>query len=179
VQRFGLCRALVMILAAVTVSGCSDDKLAAQEQAVKEEWADIQKTLRQRDDLIPPVVETVGRYASRELPELRAAVDSRARLAAARTPAETIDAANHQSAALSQLLTLAKNHPQMQANDSFTHLMDELAGIENRIAVGRMRYNAFVQQYNTSRRRFPGTLTALLFNRRDYPFFEVPAAAGH
>ena len=176
-QRFNSYRVVAMSLAAMSLSGCSYSKFVGQEEAVKAEWAQVQNELQRRNDLIPHLVETVKGYASHEQSVFQAVADSRARLAGARTRKETIAAANQQWTALARLLAVVENYPQLKANDSFNRLMDELAGTENRIAVERMRYNAQVQQYNTSRRQPPGVLTALLFNFPDYPFFEVPTTA--
>ena len=86
--------------------------------------------------------------------------DARSRLLAARSPEETIEAANQQTSALGRLLAVVENYPQLKANEQFNRLMDELSGTENRIAVERMRYNERVQAYNTSRRQFPANVTA-------------------
>ena len=81
--------------------------------------------------------------------------EARSRLLAARSPEETIAAANQQTSALGRLLAVVENYPQLKANEQFNRLMDELSGTENRIAVERMRYNEGMQEYNTSRRQFP------------------------
>ena len=94
-----------------------------------------------------------------------------------RRVAETIAAANQQSAALARLLVIVENYPNLKANEQFNRLSDELAGTENRIAVERMRYNERVQEYNTSRRQFPGIITAKIFSFQDYPLFEAPQSA--
>ena len=86
-------------------------------------------------------------------------------------------AANQQSAALGRLLVIVENYPNLKANEQFNRLMDELSGTENRLAVERMRYNERVQEYNTSRRQFPGVLTAKIFSFKDYPLFEAPPEA--
>ena len=103
--------------------------------------------------------------------------DSRSRLLNAKSPDETIAAANAQTNALGRLLVVVENYPNLKANEQFNGLMDELSGTENRIATERMRYNESVQEYNTSRRQFPGNLTAKMFAFKDYPFFEAPPAA--
>src|ERR671926_207396 len=90
---------------------------------------------------------------------------------------EAIKAANQQTTALGRLLAVVENYPQLKANEQFNRLMDELSGTENRIAVERMRYNERVQAYNTSRRQFPGNLTAKMFGFKEYPFFEAPPEA--
>lgn len=173
-SRFGI---LLLIVSAVALSGCSYNRFVAQEEAVKAQWAQVQNQLQRRNDLIPNLVETVKGYAAHEKEVFQAVADSRARLAGAGTPADAIAAANQQSAALARLLAIVESYPQLKANESFNRLMDELAGTENRIAVERMRYNERVQEYNTSRRQFPGIVTARIFRFQDYPLFDAPPAA--
>ena len=103
--------------------------------------------------------------------------DSRSRLLAAKSPEETIDAANRQTTALGRLLAISENYPNLKANEQFNRLMDELSGTENRLAVERMRYNQRVQEYETARRQFPGNLTARLFGFKEYPYFQAPPEA--
>jgi LemA protein len=103
--------------------------------------------------------------------------DSRSRLLAAKSPEETIQAANQQTTALGRLLAVVENYPQLKANEQFNRLMDELSGTENRIAVERMRYNERVQEYNTQRRKFPSNVTAKMFGFKEHPYFEAPPAA--
>jgi LemA protein len=133
--------------------------------------------LQRRNDLIPNLVETVKGVAQQERDVFGQIADSRAKLAGARTPEQTIQAANEQSAALARLLVITENYPQLRSNESFNRLMDELSGTENRIAVERMRYNERVQEYNTSRRQFPANVTARVFGFKEYPFFTVPESA--
>jgi LemA protein len=167
----------VLLAASLSLPGCSYNRFVSQEEAVKAQWAQVQNQLQRRNDLIPNLVETVKGYAGHEQEVFKQIADSRARLAGAQTPAEAIAAANQQSAALGRLLVIVENYPNLKANEQFNRLSDELAGTENRIAVERMRYNERVQQYNTSRRQFPGIVTAKIFGFPDYPLFEAPPAA--
>ena len=116
-------------------------------------------------------------YAQHEEGVFKDIADSRSRLLAAKSPEETISAANQQTRALGRLLVVVENYPQLKANEQFNRLMDELSGTENRIAVERMRYNERVQEYNTARRQFPANITAKLFGFKEYPFFEAPPEA--
>jgi LemA protein len=170
-------RLILLGLVALPLSGCSYNKFVSQEEAVKAQWAQVQNQLQRRNDLIPNLVETVKGYATHEEGVFKEIADSRARLAGAKSPEETISAANQQSTALGRLLLVVENYPNLKANEQFNGLMDELSGTENRIATERMRYNERVQEYNTARRQFPGNLTAKMFSFKDYPFFEAPPEA--
>ena len=169
----------VAALAIVTLplTGCGYNTFVAQEENVKAQWAQVQNQLQRRNDLIPNLVETVKGYAAHEEGVYKDIADARSKLIAAKSPDETIAAANRQTTALGRLLAVVENYPQLKANEQFNRLMDELAGTENRLAVARQRYNEAVQQYNTSRRTFPQNMTAKMFSFKDYPFFEAPADA--
>jgi LemA protein len=174
-RRFAL---LSVLVAATLLSGCSYNRFVSQEEAVKTQWAQVQNQLQRRNDLIPNLVETVKGYASHEKEVFQQIAESRAKLAGAQTPQQTIEAANQQSAALSRLLVIAENYPQLRSNESYNRLMDELSGTENRITVARQRYNRSVQDYNTQRRRFPSNITAGIFGFKDtYPMFDAPPEA--
>src|SRR5215475_4521175 len=168
---------ILLGLIALPLSGCSYNKFVGQEEAVKAQWAQVQNQLQRRNDLIPNLVETVKGYASHEEGVFKDIAESRSRLLNAKTPDETISAANAQTGALGRLLAVVENYPNLKANEQFNGLMDELSGTENRIAVERMRYNERVQEYNTSRRQLPGNITAKLFGCKEYPFFEAPPSA--
>jgi LemA protein len=164
-------------VAAVLVSGCSYNRFVGQEEAIKAQWAQVENQLQRRNDLIPNLVETVKGIAQQEKDVFGQIAESRAKLAGARTPEETMEAANQQSAALSRLLVIVENYPQLRSNESFNRLMDELSGTENRLAVERMRYNERVQEYNTARRQFPANVTAGIFGFKEYPLFKAPPEA--
>jgi LemA protein len=168
---------MVLALAALPLTGCSYNRFVSQEEAIKAQWAQVQNQLQRRNDLNPNLVETVKGYASHEESVYKDIADARSQLLAARSPEETIQAANRQTGALGRLMAIVENYPQLRANEQFNRLMDELSGTENRIAVERMRYNEAVQAYNTSRRQFPGNITAKMFSFKDYPFFEAPPEA--
>lgn len=170
-------RAAIVLVMAATASGCSYNTFVSQEEAVKAQWAQVENQLKRRSDLIPNLVSTVQGFAQQERDVFQAIADSRAKLAGARSPAETMQAANEQSAALSRLLVIAEAYPQLKSSEMFARLSDELAGTENRIATERMRYNERVQAYNTSRRQFPANVTNAIFRFPDYPLFEAPASS--
>jgi LemA protein len=167
----------LVIAGASTSSGCSYNTFVSKEESIKAQWAQVENQLQRRNDLIPNLVETTKGIAQQEKDVFGQIAESRAKMAGARTPEETIQAANQQSAALGRLLVVAENYPQLRSSESFNRLMDELSGTENRIAVERMRYNERVQDYNTSRRQFPSNVTANLFGFKEYPLFNAPPAA--
>src|ERR1700704_5169112 len=175
--RRTLLQMVVLAAVALPLTGCSYNKFITQEQAIKAQWAQVENQLQRRNDLIPNLVETTKGFAQHEEAVYKDIADARSKLLAAKSPEETIAAANQQSSALGRLLAVVENYPQLKSNEQFNRLMDELAGTENRIAVERMRYNEAIQAYNTSRRQFPANLTAKLFGFKEYPFFQAPAEA--
>ncbi len=164
-------------LMAVALPGCSYNRFVSQEEAIKTQWAQVENQLQRRNDLIPNLVETTKGIAQQEKDVFGQIAESRAKLAGARTPEQTIEAANQQSSALARLLVVVENYPQLRSNEQFARLMDELAGTENRIATERMRYNERVQAFNTSRRQFPSNITAGIFGFKEYPVFNAPPEA--
>jgi LemA protein len=169
--------ALLAVLVMGVLPACSYNKFTSNEEAIKAQWGQVQNQLQRRNDLIPNLVETVKGYAAQERDIFTAIAASREKMAGAKTPGETISAANEQSSALARLLVVVENYPQLKSDATFQRLMDELAGTENRIATERMRYNERVQEYNTLRRRFPSNMTAKVFGFNEYPYFEAPPAA--
>ena len=170
-------QAAALVLLALTLPGCSYNRFVSQDEAIKAQWAQVENQLQRRNDLIPNLVETVKGYATHEEGVYKDIAESRSRLLSAKSPEETIQAANQQTTALGRLLAVVENYPQLRANEQFNRLMDELSGTENRIAVERMRYNERVQEYNTSRRQFPANVTARMFGFKEHPFFEAPPEA--
>ena len=170
-------RAAMIVLAPLLIAGCGVNTIPTKEEKAKAQWAEVQNQLQRRTDLIPNLVNTVKGYAAHEAGVFQAVADARSRLLAAKSPEETIQAANQQSSALGRLLAVAENYPQLKADAQFTRLMDELSGTENRLSVARMRYNEAVQAYNTSRGQFPSNMTAKVFGFKEYPFFQAPPEA--
>jgi len=170
--------AAVLVMTAASVSGCSYNTFVSQEETIKQSWAEIQNQLQRRNDLIPNLVETVKGVSQQERDVFGQIAESRAKLAGATTPQQTIEAANQQTAALGRLIAISENYPQLRSNESYNRLMDELSGTENRIATARRRYNENVQAYNVQRRRFPSNITASVFGFKDtYPMFDAPPGA--
>ena len=124
----------IVMLAAVAMplTGCSYSTFVSQEQASKAQWAQVENQLQRRNDLIPNLVETTKGYAQHEEAVYKDIADARSRLLAAKSPDETIAAANQQSSALGRLLAVAENYPQLQSNEQCNRLMDERARPENR-----------------------------------------------
>lgn len=173
----GMGGTVTVTLLAMGLSGCSYNRFVGQEEAIRTQWAQVENQLQRRNDLIPNLVETVKGIAQQEKDVFGQIADSRAKLAGAQTPEQTIEAANQQTSALARLLVVVENYPQLRSNEQFARLMDELSGTENRIAVERMRYNERVQEYNTSRRQFPSNVTAGIFGFKEYPVFNAPPEA--
>jgi LemA protein len=170
-------QATVLAAIALTLSGCSYNKFTTQEEAIKGSWGEVQNQIQRRNDLIPNLVETVKGYATHEEGVFKEIADARSKLLAAKSPEETIAAANQQSTALGRLLAVVENYPNLKANEQFNRLMDELSGTENRLSTARMRYNERIQEYNTTRRRFPSNVTAKMFGFKEYPYYEAPPSS--
>jgi LemA protein len=177
ITRRTILQVVALAVVAAPLTGCSYNTFVSQEENVKAQWAQVQNQLQRRNDLIPNLVETTKGFAQHEESVFKDIADARSQLLSAKSPDETIAAANKQTTALGRLLAVVENYPQLKANEQFNRLMDELAGTENRLAVARQRYNEAVQQYNTSRRQFPANITAKMFSFKDYPFFEAPPSA--
>ena len=170
-------QAVVLAVVAVTLSGCSYNKFTTQEEAIKGAWGEVQNQIQRRNDLIPNLVETVKGFAAHEEGIFKEIADARSKLLAAKSPEEFIAGANLQTAALGRLLAVVENYPNLKANEQFNRLMDELSGTENRLTVARGRYNERIQEYNTTRRRFPSNVTAKVFGFKEYPYYEAPPSS--
>ncbi|MEJ2587189.1 MAG: LemA family protein [Deltaproteobacteria bacterium] len=151
--------------------------LVTMDEGVKAAWAQVENQLQRRYDLIPNYVETVKGYAKHEKEVFIKVTEARSKVAGANTVNEKIKANNELSSALSRLLVVVEQYPQLKANANFIRLQDELAGTENRIAVERRRFNETVRAYNTKIRTFPTNIVAGMFGFEKATFFEAPKAA--
>ena len=173
---------VVVILILIFIAGGSyfsiRNTLVQKNEAVKSAWSQVDVVLQRRADLIPNLVETVKGIASHETEVFKNIADARAALISGRTPQEKIQANDQLSGALSRLLVVAENYPQLRSNENFLRLQDELAGTENRIAVERRKYNETLQRYNTAIQVFPNNIVASLagFERNNAYFTTEPGA---
>jgi LemA protein len=174
---------VVIVLLVLGMGACSKfvsarNDLVQQREAVTAAWSGVDVVLQRRADLIPNLVNTVKGFASHETEVFKNIADARAALIGARTPQEKIQANDQLSGALSRLLVISENYPQLRSNENFLRLQDELAGTENRIAVERRKYNETLQRYNTSIVLFPNNIVASLsgFTRNDAYFKTEPGA---
>jgi len=169
---------MLLIIAPVFLSGCGTyNTLVSLDEGVKEAWAQVETQLQRRYDLIPNYVETVKGYAKQEKDVFIKVTEARARVGQAQTIPDKIEANNELTSALSRLLVVVEQYPELKSNQNFLRLQDELAGTENRIAVARRRYNEAVKTYNVAVRSFPQNLVAKMFSFEKATFFEAPEAA--
>ena len=153
------------------------NNLVMLDEGVKAAWAQVENQLQRRYDLIPNYVETVKGFAKQERDVFIKVTEARSRVGGATTVPDKIEANNQLSSALSRLLVVVEQYPQLKSDQNFLRLQDELAGTENRIAVERMRYNETVKTYNIKVRSFPTNILAGMFGFEKATFFEVPEAA--
>jgi LemA protein len=153
------------------------NSLVRLDESINQSMSEIDNQLQRRSDLIPNFVNTVKGYAAHEQQVFNNIADARARLAGARTVEEKAEGYNEMQSALSRLLVIAEQYPDLKANENFIALQDELAGTENRLAVARKRYNDSISSFNMRIRSFPGSLVAgnMGFTARAY--FEIAETA--
>jgi LemA protein len=175
---------LVLVVAgAVLTSGCGYNTIQAQDEQVKSAWAEVVNQYQRRADLIPNLVKTVQGYASQEREVLLGVTEARARVGSIQATPELANdpaalakfqaAQGQLTGALSRLLVVSENYPQLKSDQNFRDLQAQLEGTENRITVARNRYIQAVQTYNTTLRVFPNNLTAMMFSYKPKENFTV------
>jgi LemA protein len=137
--------------------------IVSKHETITAKWSQVENQLQRRNDLIPNLINTVKGYAAHEKTVFEEITNARSQWAKAGTLEEKVKAASDTDAALSRLLLVVENYPNLKANQTFLRLMDELSGTENRIAVERMRYNEAVKDYNIIVRTFPGNFISNMF----------------
>ena len=151
--------------------------LVTEQQAVKAQWAQVDVALQRRADLIPNLVQTVKGYARQESTVFTNIANARAALGGAQTPQQKMQANGQLDSALSRLLVIVENYPQLKSDQNFRELQFELAGTENRIAVERRKYNEAVQEYNKDLQLFPRNIIAGMFGFQSETYFQTEAGA--
>ena len=179
--RRGLCSLVIVCL--IGLSGCGYNTIQARDEAVQAAWSDVLNQYKRRADLIPNLVSTVKGYASNEREVLDAVTQARAKATGFKIDASLLndegafkrfqEAQGAMSGALSRLLVVAENYPNLKADANFRDLQAQIEGAENRITVARTRYIESVRAYNTTVRSFPSNLTAKLFGATVKPNFTV------
>lgn len=160
---------LLLILFAVSLSGCGYNTIQQNDEGVIAAWGDVEASYQRRADLIPNLVETVKAYAAHEQETLTAVTEARANIGKLQLGSDVLNnpqafaqfqqAQGGLTSALSRLLVVAEQYPDLKANQNFLDLQHQLEGTENRINVARVRYNEAVRIFNTSIRTFPNSLT--------------------
>src|SRR6201994_4976210 len=174
-MKTGIIVLAIVVLLAFWIGGIyvgHRNQMVTKRETVNAAWSQVDVVLQRRSDLIPNLVETVKGFAAHEEKVFGDIAAARAAMAGAKTPQEKIAANGQLDSALSRLLVVVENYPQLRSNENFLRLQDELAGTENRIAIERRRYNETVQDYNTYISLFPNNIIASLsgFTRNDAYF---------
>jgi LemA protein len=159
----GMIFLVVIVIAAILLGGMyvsTKNTLVQKNEDVKSKWSQVDVVLQRRADLIPNLVETVKGITKQELAVFGEIAQARSQLLNAGTPAQKIVANGQLDGALSRLLAITENYPELKSSENFLRLQDELAGTENRIAVERKNYNDSLQDYNTYVQQFPNSLFA-------------------
>lgn len=169
---------IIVILAILIIPIVSSyNNLVNLEQQVNAASSNIDTQLQRRSDLIPNLVNTVKGYATHEKDIYTDIANARSKLAGATNVTDEANADAELSSALSRLLVVVENYPELKANSNFKDLTVELEGTENRITIARQDYNNAVTKYNTKRRKFPTTIIASMFNFEEKPLYKASNGA--
>ena len=179
-RRLGI---VLVAVAALSLGGCGYNDLQRQDESIRAAWSEVLNQYQRRADLVPNLVNTVKGYAQQEQQVLTEVTNARAQVGTIRATPELINdpvafqkfiqAQNQLQSALSRLIAVSENYPQLKSDALFRDLQSQLEGTENRIAVSRNRYIKSVQEYNTTVRQFPNNLTAMVFGYKQKPNFTV------
>ena len=172
-----------LLVVTALLSGCGYNTFQSQDEQVKSSWSEVLNQYQRRADLIPNLVNTVKGYAAQEQAVLLGVTEARSKVGSIQATPELINnpeafakfqaAQGELSSALSRLLVVTENYPQLKSDQNFRDLQAQLEGTENRITVARNRYIQSVQAYNVSVRSFPNNLTAMMFGYKAKPNFTV------
>lgn len=179
---------IIGMIIIMSLSGCGYNTMQMNEEAVKASWGDVEAAYQRRNDLVPNLVEVVKGYAKFEKDTLQAVTEARGKVGSIQAGANVVndpkafsqfqEAQSTMSSALSRLLVVVERYPDLKANQNFRDLQVQLEGTENRINVARTRYNKAVQEFNTSIRIFPNSLTnSLLLHLKPKEPFKAEAGA--
>src|SRR6202022_4545561 len=169
--------------AGLLLSGCGYNAMQTQDEQIKADWSEVRNQYQRRADLIPNLLNTVKGYAAQESSVLQGVTEARSKVGSIQATPELVNspeafakfqaAQGELSGALSRLLAVTENYPQLKSDQNFRDLQAQLEGTENRITVARNRYIQAVQNYNVTVRSFPGNLTAMIFGYKPKPNFAV------
>ena len=174
---------LLALFIVLGLTGCGYNTFQSLDEQVKASWSEVLNQYQRRADLVPNLVNTVKGYATHEEKVLREVTEARAKVSSIQATPELINdpeafakfqqAQSQMTSALSRLLAVSENYPQLKADAGFRDLQAQLEGTENRVAVARNRYIQAVREYNVSVRSFPNNLTAMMFGYKPKPSFTV------
>lgn len=179
-------RLALILICALTLSSCGYNSMVEKEEAVNTAWSNVENQYQRRADLIPNLVNTVKGYASHEQETLESVVNARSKATQITLNADELTpeklkayqaAQGEVGSALSRLLAVTENYPELKANENFQELQAQLEGTENRISVERRNFNQVTQGYNTYIRKFPNNLFAGMFGFDKKPYFEAEAGS--
>lgn len=172
-----------VLLATLALSGCGYNTLQATDEQINAAWSEVLNQYQRRADLVPNLVNVVKGYASHEKEVLETVTNARSKVGSIQATPELVNdeqafarfqaAQGELTSAISRLLVVSENYPQLKADANFRDLQAQLEGTENRITVARNRYIKAVQEYNVTVRSFPSNLTAMVFGMKTKPNFSV------
>lgn len=174
---------VLLVAATLSLSGCGYNQFQSLDEETKANWSEVLNQYQRRADLVPNLVSTVKGYASHEEKVLTEVTEARAKVGSMQVTPELLNdpdafarfqtAQGQLTSALSRLMVVSENYPNLKADASFRDLQAQLEGTENRVTVARNRYIESVKQYNVAVRSFPNNLTAMMFGYQPKPTFTV------